>query len=112
MPLSWFSGYLSSESRVPIRSDWPRLKNLALYNCIPVLNKNGARNNGMFQVLNHRGGHYLILLTVAAGLTFPNLGVPSLWDVDEGHNAEAAREMLESGNWLVPTFNFQLRDHN
>ncbi len=65
----------------------------------------------MFQVLNHRGGHYLILLTVAAALTFPNLGVPSLWDVDEAHNAEAAREMLESGNWLVPTFNFQLRDH-
>src|SRR5205807_8282358 len=38
-------------------------------------------------------------------------GAPSLWDIDEGHNAEAAREMLDSGNWLVPTFNFQLRDH-
>ena len=37
------------------------------------------------------------------------LGAPSLWDIDEGNNAEAAREMLESGNWVVPTFNFQLR---
>jgi 4-amino-4-deoxy-L-arabinose transferase-like glycosyltransferase len=63
----------------------------------------------MFQRLHHRGGHYLLLLVVAAGLFLPNLGVPSLWDIDEGNNAEAAREMLESGNWVVPTFNYQLR---
>jgi 4-amino-4-deoxy-L-arabinose transferase-like glycosyltransferase len=61
--------------------------------------------------LHNRLGHYLLLLTVAGCLFLPNLGAPSLWDIDEGHNAEAAREMLESGNWLVPTFNFQLRDH-
>jgi 4-amino-4-deoxy-L-arabinose transferase-like glycosyltransferase len=65
----------------------------------------------MFRVLNHRIAHYLLLAMVAAGLFFPNLGVPSLWDIDEGHNAEAAREMLDSGNWFVPTFNYQLRDH-
>ena len=61
--------------------------------------------------LNHRLGHYLLLLAAGTALTLPNLGAPSLWDIDEGHNAEAAREMLDSGNWLVPTFNFQLRDH-
>src|SRR5438128_5894964 len=65
----------------------------------------------MFHWLNHRTGHYLLLLSAGAALTLPNLGAPSLWDIDEGHNAEAAREMLDSGNWLVPTFNFQLRDH-
>lgn len=65
----------------------------------------------MFHRLNHRTGHYLLLLAAAAALSLPNLGAPSLWDIDEGHNAEAAREMLDSGNWLVPTFNFQLRDH-
>jgi 4-amino-4-deoxy-L-arabinose transferase-like glycosyltransferase len=65
----------------------------------------------MFHRLNHRFGHYLLLLTAGAALTLPNLGAPGLWDIDEGHNAEAAREMLDSGNWLVPTFNFQLRDH-
>jgi 4-amino-4-deoxy-L-arabinose transferase-like glycosyltransferase len=65
----------------------------------------------MFHCLNHRLGHYLLLLATGAALSLPNLGAPSLWDIDEGHNAEAAREMLDSGNWLVPTFNFQLRDH-
>jgi len=65
----------------------------------------------MFHRLNHRAGHYFLLLAAWAVLTLPNLGAPSLWDIDEGHNAEAAREMLDSGNWLVPTFNFQLRDH-
>ncbi len=56
-----------------------------------------------------RLGHYALLLAMSAGLFLPNLGAPSLWDIDEGHNAEAAREMMESGNWIVPTFNFQLR---
>src|SRR5437660_7403198 len=63
----------------------------------------------MFQRCNHRAGHYVLLAVIAAGLFLPNLGGPSLWDIDEGNNAEAAREMLDSGNWVVPTFNFQLR---
>src|SRR5438270_10128432 len=63
----------------------------------------------MFRHLHNRFGHYTLLLLVALSLGLPNLGAPSLWDIDEGNNAEAAREMLESGNWVVPTFNFQLR---
>jgi hypothetical protein len=44
------------------------------------------------------------------GLLFlPALGSPSLWDIDEGHNAETAREMLEAENWTVPVFNGELR---
>ena len=64
----------------------------------------------MFGSFHHRTLHYLLLLGVGAVLTLPNLGVPSLWDIDEGVNAEAAREMIESGNFVVPRFNFQLRD--
>src|SRR5437016_10639626 len=63
----------------------------------------------MFQALNTRCGHYGLLLAVALALTFPNLGACSLWDIDEGNNAEAAREMLDCGNWVVPTHNYQLR---
>src|SRR6516162_5174372 len=63
----------------------------------------------MFQRLNHRFGHYALLLAFGAVLFLPNLGGPSLWDIDEGNNAEAAREMFRSGNYVIPTFNYQLR---
>jgi 4-amino-4-deoxy-L-arabinose transferase-like glycosyltransferase len=56
-----------------------------------------------------RVADYALLLIAAAALTLPNLGSPSLWDVDEGVNAEAAREMHEAGTWVIPTFNFELR---
>ncbi len=52
---------------------------------------------------------YAILLAVAAILTLPNLGATRLWDVDEGVNAQAAREMHENETWIIPTFNYQLR---
>src|SRR5262245_35845327 len=63
----------------------------------------------MLRKLDNRVGHGLLLTAVWAVLCLPNLGGPSLWDIDEGHNAEAAREMLECGSWVVPTFNFELR---
>src|SRR6266700_4048129 len=68
-----------------------------------------ARDNGMFQKLNHRAGHYFLLAAIVAITCLPNLGAPSLWDIDEGNNAEAAREMFDSGDWVVPTFNYVLR---
>ncbi|HKB36425.1 MAG TPA: hypothetical protein VKD72_08230, partial [Gemmataceae bacterium] len=63
----------------------------------------------MFRRLDNRIGHYLLLIIVWAALGLPDLGGPTLWDVDEGANAEASRMMLESGNYLVPTFNGELR---
>jgi 4-amino-4-deoxy-L-arabinose transferase-like glycosyltransferase len=58
---------------------------------------------------SHRFAHYALLLAVTAGLTLPNLGATSLWDVDEGVNAGCTKEMLEAGTWVVPTFNGELR---
>ena len=53
-----------------------------------------------------------VLLAVIAGtIFFTNLGVPALWDIDEPRNAVCAREMLEQGDWIVPTFNGELRAH-
>ncbi|MCE9530254.1 MAG: glycosyltransferase family 39 protein [Planctomycetes bacterium] len=64
---------------------------------------------GSFPMWMHRLTHYALLLAAMALLTLPNLGVHSLWDVDEGVNAEAAREMMEAGRWISPHFNFELR---
>jgi 4-amino-4-deoxy-L-arabinose transferase-like glycosyltransferase len=52
---------------------------------------------------------YLLLLVVGGLLFFPNLGRHSLWDVDESHNAECAREMIEADDWCIPSFNYTLR---
>ena len=53
--------------------------------------------------------HRLLLVALTGLLTLPNLGGPALWDMDEGVNAECSREMMESGTWVVPTFNWELR---
>jgi 4-amino-4-deoxy-L-arabinose transferase-like glycosyltransferase len=63
----------------------------------------------MFQHLQKTWAHLTILGLVAGFLFFLALGTPSLWDIDEGNNAEASREMLEANNWVVPTFNYELR---
>lgn len=63
----------------------------------------------MLRCLDHRAGHYVLLAIVWALLCLPNLGGPSLWDIDEGNNANAAREMYESGDWVVPYFNARMR---
>jgi 4-amino-4-deoxy-L-arabinose transferase-like glycosyltransferase len=63
----------------------------------------------MRAVLAGRVGHYCLLAAVVVAVTQPNLGEPALFDVDEGVNAEAAREMREADTWVVPTFNYELR---
>lgn len=52
---------------------------------------------------------YLAVLLLGLLLFFPNRGSHALWDDDEAHNAECAREMAEAETWIVPSFNFQLR---
>jgi 4-amino-4-deoxy-L-arabinose transferase-like glycosyltransferase len=53
--------------------------------------------------------HWLIVLSAAALVFFTNLGGPGLWDEDEPKNAACAQEMLQRGDWVVPTFNHHLR---
>ena len=63
----------------------------------------------MFTRLHNRAGHHLVLIALGLVLFFPNLGGPSLWDLDEGRNATCALEMLLANTWVIPTFNGQLR---
>jgi len=45
------------------------------------------------------------VLVAAALLLLPAVGLPPLFDVDEGAFGEATREMLASGDWLSTTLN-------
>lgn len=51
----------------------------------------------------------VLLLAMAAVLFFVGLGSLGLTDRDEGRNAEAGREMYETGNYISPTFNYEPR---
>ncbi|MFA7688391.1 MAG: glycosyltransferase family 39 protein, partial [Moheibacter sp.] len=53
--------------------------------------------------------YYLMVLLVSGLLCFINLGGHPIYILDEAKNAEAAREMFVDGNWIVPTFNGELR---
>ncbi|MFM7842590.1 MAG: ArnT family glycosyltransferase, partial [Nitrospira sp.] len=60
-------------------------------------------------VQDNRSVHLVLLLALAALLFFLGLGSLGLTDRDEGSNAEAAREMVETGDWVSPTLNYQPR---
>jgi len=53
--------------------------------------------------------HLLFLALLSIVLYFANLGGPSIYILDEAKNAGCAREMMERGDLVVPTFNGELR---
>ncbi len=55
------------------------------------------------------GGAVALLILLSLLLFFHRLGSLGLFDADEPAFAEAAREMLVSGDWITPQFNFQPR---
>ena len=54
--------------------------------------------------------HYAALLAVVALLPyFVNLGSSSIWDANEAYYVETPREMIESGDYINPSFNYEPR---
>jgi 4-amino-4-deoxy-L-arabinose transferase-like glycosyltransferase len=60
----------------------------------------------MIRRFNHRTRLLILALGLSAAPYFVNLGVSSLWDTNEAFYAETPREMIESGNFTDPTFNY------
>lgn len=56
-------------------------------------------------------GRFALLAAIGLAVFFSDLGAAQLWDRDEPRNARASHEMLARGDWIVPTFNDELRDH-
>lgn len=54
---------------------------------------------------------WIFVSCLSAIVLLADLGGARLWDRDEPRNARCAAEMLESGNWVVPTFAGELRTH-
>ena len=54
-------------------------------------------------------GHIVGLIAICLLTFFVGLGSPAIADSDEAFYAESAREMVESGDWLTPHFNYAFR---
>lgn len=54
---------------------------------------------------------FVMVFALAAVVLVGNLGGAKLWDEDEPRNSRCAVEMLERGDYVVPTFNGELRTH-
>jgi len=51
-----------------------------------------------------------LIISAAAGcVLLPGIGAAPLWEEDEPKNAACSLAMLDSGDWIVPTFNGELR---
>lgn len=63
----------------------------------------------MFRLRSPRKTLLVVLLIAATVPYLVNLGVSSIWDANEAFYAQTPREMMSAGDYVTPSFNFQLR---
>lgn len=63
----------------------------------------------MNKLLTSKRAALIIILVLATAPYFIRLGASSLWDSNEAFYAETPREMIESGDYINPSFNYQPR---
>ena len=56
-----------------------------------------------------RKASLLLLAAAALVVFFVDLGGSSIWDANEAFYVETPREMMERGDYVLPTFNYELR---
>ena len=70
----------------------------------PVASDDTARARALNHLVSTPGRRLGLVLAVAALLFFTGLGSLPLLEPDDGRNAEVARAMLVSGDWITPHF--------
>src|ERR1700710_423249 len=63
----------------------------------------------MNQLSNPPNKIFWLLFSITAFILWFRLGATPIYILDEAKNAQCAREMLMRHNWIVPTFNGELR---
>ena len=69
-----------------------------------VIHKN---NGNIYSLFNNDYFNIIALLTVSSLLFMFNLGGYPLFDPDEAIHAQIAKTIVDTGNWITPTFNGQ-----
>ncbi|HXL58742.1 MAG TPA: phospholipid carrier-dependent glycosyltransferase, partial [Chitinophagaceae bacterium] len=58
---------------------------------------------------SYKSFYFWLLFTLLVFLLLFRLGATPVYILDEAKNSECAREMMQSNDWIVPTFNGELR---
>lgn len=67
------------------------------------------RSRKLFSERFHPTYFFPVLFALVLLPYWIHLGTSTLWDANEAFYAETPREMLESGDWVTPRFNYELR---
>jgi len=63
----------------------------------------------LIDAASYKQVYFYLLLLIGGFVLFFHIGATPIYILDEAKNAECAREMLQNHQWIIPTFNGELR---